>query len=780
MKKASQSLRKTWKTIIEIITPSNKILRFCGKAVLAFLIVFFAVSLFVDFNGSMNPFYLLLYLLVYIGAGAGIAWVVSLLLGVFGRAPWLFRFAVIFGVLSIFYYFYVPKVYGRILLMLLILFPVLIAAGLYRWRRKELFPLSGASRHITFVLFVIGVAGLSVGGWFYFSPGNTPEDMKNAKKSVDHLPELIQASDPSENGKYGVVHFTYGSGNDKQRPEYRDSVRLTTGPVDASKLLPSWKGFSGKLRTWFFGFDASELPLNAHVWYPEKQDGPAPLVIIVHGNHLAQDYSEGGYAYLGELLASRGYIVASVDENFLNSGLTDFRNFGGGLNKENGVRGWLLLKHLQQWKKWNEDPSGMFHNRVDMDRIALIGHSRGGEAVGHAALFNRLPSFPDDATVNFDFNFNIRAVIAIAPVDGQYEPSSELAVPQDVNYFVLQGTHDMDMRSYGGLAMYKRIKFSPEFEGFKAGLYIHRANHGQFNSSWGRKDGSSPYINSFNLEQLIPEEQQQQVAKTYISAFLEVTLKDNPAYRPVFMDYRFARKWLPDLIYFNQYESSDFYRIADYDEDMNVHSATLKGGWISSENLSVWNEKRHNLMWNDHITKAVHIGWDSRKDKDKIGSYTLNLPDSISVPENNPLFTFSLAQSDEDPSHKEKEDDKDKEDDEEKDEDTSEEEPLDFTIELTDTQGRKISFPLSTCSFVQPQIQKKITKFAFLNSMKDTEAIPDFFYFDMNALQAADTVFRMRALKQIRFVFDKSRSGVIILDDVGIMQKKGRVNKGQL
>jgi hypothetical protein len=30
------------------------------------------------------------------------------------------------------------------------------------------------------------------------------------------------------------------------------------------------------------------------------------------------DFSEDGYAYLGEHLATRGFIVASIDEDFLN------------------------------------------------------------------------------------------------------------------------------------------------------------------------------------------------------------------------------------------------------------------------------------------------------------------------------------------------------------------------------------------------------------------------------------------------------------------------------
>ena len=50
-----------------------------------------------------------------------------------------------------------------------------------------------------------------------------------------------------------------------------------------------------------------------------RREGLFPLVLIVHGNHLMNDYSDPGYEYLGKLLASKGYIFVSVDENFLNA-----------------------------------------------------------------------------------------------------------------------------------------------------------------------------------------------------------------------------------------------------------------------------------------------------------------------------------------------------------------------------------------------------------------------------------------------------------------------------
>ena len=240
----------------------------------------------------------------------------------------------------------------------------------------------------------------------------------------------------------------YGSGTDKRRAEFRDSVTIKTKTVDASPFV-SMEPAVAKSREKDWGFGVSKFPINGRVWYPAG-DGPFPLVLIVHGNHDPLDYSDPGYGYLGELLASRGFILVSVDENFIN----------GGLRGESDGRAWMLLKHLEVWKRWNDSTGGPFYHKVDMNNIGIMGHSRGGEAVGIAAAFNRLSHYPDDANVKFNFNFNIKAVFAIAPVDGQYKPAGVFTPIENVNYMVIHGSHDGDVSSFNGLRAYQRIRFT--------------------------------------------------------------------------------------------------------------------------------------------------------------------------------------------------------------------------------------------------------------------------------------------------------------------------------
>src|SRR5690606_40602281 len=68
--------------------------------------------------------------------------------------------------------------------------------------------------------------------------------------------DLTGIANPSEAGNFAVAHFTYGSGTDRHRQEFRSGVRYRTQPVDATPILHAWEGSAAKWREKFWGFDA--------------------------------------------------------------------------------------------------------------------------------------------------------------------------------------------------------------------------------------------------------------------------------------------------------------------------------------------------------------------------------------------------------------------------------------------------------------------------------------------------------------------------------------------
>lgn len=627
-------------------------------------------------------------------------------------------------------------------------------------------------------------------------------------KYETHVPahlEKLDAPDPSQPGNYEVSTLIYGSGTDIKRPEYGKDVDIKTKAVDASVILKVDKGFEAKTRNWYWGFDIKKFPVNGRVWYP-KGEGPFPLVLIVHGNHNMHDYSDPGYAYLGELLASQGFITVSVDENFFNSG------FIGGIpaeKSENAARGWFLLQHLDTWKSFNQTEGNVFYGKVDMDNLALIGHSRGGEAVAHAAAQNRLPRFTDDGNLELGFNFNIKTIIAIAPVDGQYRPSQKPLPLENVNYFSIQGSHDADMSSFHGNRQYQRVRFTNQDYQCKATLYIYRANHSQFNTVWGQTDFTPPVSWFLNLEPLLSMEEQLKISKLYLSAFLQATIQGKKEYLAVFRNHRQVVDWLPKTIYVNRFEDSTFRKITDFEEDINPLTGSVAGVSLMGERLAVWSEDRlefrHGSTQENH---AVRLGWkndekdkaeetqstskDTKESKPEIAKYSITLTEEFVNTQNvsdNTLLVFSMTDTGEEPP--EPEEDEEQEDkanaeknekkpgekpDEKKDEEEEEEEkePLDLTLELVDANGSSARLPLSYFSTLHPPLKVTYTKWPMFENFayeKSTEPLLETFEFPLKAFKQTNPDFEPEKLEKIIFLFDKGSEGVIYLDEIGFRQE---------
>lgn len=773
---------------IKKITPGKQAVK--GSALLLLITTSLLWFVFGIWNsiGAKDPWFFALFVLLYVA------------IVIFGySARWLFKKL---GRINSFY-----------LLSLLIAFPLLIfilsdplavllvfvtltllGAGVFVLQKTGFKKLSRVKKVMTALGLMVGIAGLVGGTFAYTKKGFAMDEMVNAAWLSEANIANIAAPNPAQAGSYSVKTLYYGSGKDKHREEFGQQVNIKTQAVNGIPFIDGWEGASGWWRENYWGFKSDSLPLNARVWYPDGT-GPFPLALVVHGNHLMQDFSDPGYEYLGQLLASRGIILASVDENFINSSWSDIF---GGLEAENDARGWLLLEHLRAWHEWNSTPGNKFYQKIDTDNIALIGHSRGGEAVAHAAMFNRLSHYPDDASIGFNYNYNIKSIVAIAPVDGQYKAGDSSTEIQDVSYFVIHGAQDADVSSFMGSQQYERIKFKDSSYHFKAGLYVYGANHGQFNSSWGNND-TGMFTGLLNLEQLLSEADQQQIASVYISSFFDITLKGKKEYLPLFLDARKGKEWLPKTLYLNQFEDAQLQPLANFDEDFDVSTLSATNAKATAENLTVWREAEIELKWNKKGSRALFLGWDYEMEGKKdslakiadslVASYTIKLPEKAI--DSAGALVFAMAESKENTNpkksgkwvvNKNENEDTDKEDAEVKEKSESEENqeedkedkpepPLDFTIEITDQQGQKVSFLLSEFSGLQREIKVMIMKVGFLTQDSQSEKVFQTFYFPLDDLREFNPDFDPANLKQIRFVFNKSKKGVVVIDNIGFMKR---------
>jgi dienelactone hydrolase len=620
---------------------------------------------------------------------------------------------------------------------------------------------------ITSVLCLLAVAVNVYFVWLLAHDGSM-DKLVSWKPPASTMPAKLMAPNPAENGPYGIKRLFYGMGNDVRRPEYGSSVAIKTRTVDASDFFKDFKGWKRWSRKKYWHFDMDKLPLNARVWYPDGP-GPFPLVLMVHGNHNMADFSDPGYAYLGELLASRGFILASVDENFLNGGL--FHD----PPKQQAVRGWLLLEHLKLWREWNQAPGNPFFGKVDFTRIALMGHSRGGEAAATAAAFNRMKYDPEDAGIHFDYGYPIKAVVAIAPADGQYKPAGQHRWIQDVSYLTLQGAHDADVSLFMGSRQWDHVRYTQPGPWFKAEIYAYRANHGQFNTVWGRTDAGHPLSWLLNLKPLMPGEEQRRISKTYIAAFLEATLKDRREYLPLFQDWRVGRDWLPDTIYINRFQDTSYVRLASFDEDADLTTTTARGGRIAGANLSLWREGRIPWRQGDRDYNGVFLGW-NRAAGAPSAEYTITLPDGAAskwqlTPDS--TIELSVAALDEDaplPGKKKDEEKKDKESDKSK---KKERESPDFTVELVTTDGAVAAAPVSRFAAIPPPLKEKLAKLEIINREgyeKDWEPVFQTVRAPLADFQSSGGARRFdpRKLSVVRLKFDKTPMSVICISGIGI------------
>lgn len=379
----------------------------------------------------------------------------------------------------------------------------------------------------------------------------------------------------AEQGEYSFTHYRYHS--DPSWDTDDDSSTLYVPSTDGSTVLKDWSWTKEQ----YWGFTEQEIPMKGQLWIPEGE-GPFPIVFIMHGNHLSEEDSSDGYGYLAELLASHGMIVSSIDANFLN-----YSVWSGIVDDDQLLRSWLMLAHMNSLYD-EEFPA-------DWNHVALIGHSRGGQAAA-MAVDARKWLIDDIPVVSVLDKVNIQAVVAVAPTD--YRVDSKQAYLRNVNYLNLHGTMDADLTESYGERQYERTTFSRAGH-FKASVEIYHANHGQFNTVWGKYDENFPGALALNTADLMNGEDQRQAAKLFIHSFLQASFTGDTKYEAVFQDYRTIGEQLPLTGYVSRYSSSNTKQWYDFEKPFTLgadNDTSLTAKTIDLKGRS-GGDKQNRVLW---------------------------------------------------------------------------------------------------------------------------------------------------------------------------------------
>lgn len=284
----------------------------------------------------------------------------------------------------------------------------------------------------------------------------------------------------------------------------------------------------------FAGFDVP-LEVTGHVVAPAaaEQVTGRPLVLLLHGRHQycydprdpdafgdAWPCAAGerpvpsdlGYDYLQRLLASQGYTTVSISANGVNA--QDFDAADGGAL----ARSALVRRHLDAWAAGEVEAAP----GVDLDRVVLVGHSRGGEGVDLAAQ-----------EVPLGAPYRIAGQVLVGPVDfarrtAAYVPTVTLLPYCDGDVSDLQGQLYTDTSR--GLA--------PGDTALKSTVLVMGANHNYFNTEWTPGAAQAPAQDDWGLDdgtcgaaaasRLRPA-QQRAVGAAYVAGAVQLFTGDDPA-----------------------------------------------------------------------------------------------------------------------------------------------------------------------------------------------------------------------------------------------------------
>ena len=234
-------------------------------------------------------------------------------------------------------------------------------------------------------------------------------------------------------------------------------------------------------------FRTMPVRLNGLIAVPPGDGGPHPVVVILHGNHHGCPTDEmgvdrwpcdpeveqpnyRGFEYLVRELAARGYVALSLNINAENT-------FGFGEPVPGERLGQLVDLHLGALATAVAGGDNGFGvdlaGRADLQRLALVGHSQGGE---ESLRLARQLGDEGGAAASQPYG-PVSGLLLLASTATAVEATGGSPVPMAI---VLPNC-DGDVISQEGQHFYEAARLAPQQAQWATSAWLERGNHNYFN-----------------------------------------------------------------------------------------------------------------------------------------------------------------------------------------------------------------------------------------------------------------------------------------------------------